>query len=57
MQESALIPLAHLAHWAALLYAAPVILLGIWAGVAKLRESQRQKVKAKMKPKESGPQS
>lgn len=30
------VPIAHLAHWAAVFYAAPVILLLLWAGLARL---------------------
>jgi len=36
-------PLAHLGHWASLLYALPVIILIIWAGVAKLLGSRRKR--------------
>jgi len=36
-------PLAHLGHWASLLYALPVIILIIWAAVAKLLGSRRKR--------------
>lgn len=37
MELSVVVPLAHLGHWAALLYAAPVLILLVWAGLARLR--------------------
>ena len=44
--EVPFLPLAHLAHWAAVLYAAPVIVLGLWALVARFRASQREKARS-----------
>jgi len=34
---SALLPIAHLGHYTALLYAAPVLALLAWAGFARLK--------------------
>lgn len=33
---ASLVPVAHMGHYAALLYAAPVLILLAWAGIARL---------------------
>ncbi len=37
------LPIAHLAHWAAVLYAAPVIVLAFWAAIARFRAHRSKK--------------
>ena len=37
------VPIAHLAHWAAVFYAAPVIVLLGWVGLARLVRALRSR--------------
>lgn len=36
-------PIAHLGHWASVLYALPILVLGAWYGFVRLRDWWRRR--------------